>query len=143
MILVSSNNNNARIIILVFLLLSLIFIATILFMISPPWHVLVFVSIFVVFFYCITLKFYFLDWDVLVGDNKIVFKNVFKSCTFESRNSFVIKHVVFLSFFYSIYYIQIENQRFFFFYKKGPFLALNTKSVTNEIKKIINNNIDN
>ena len=141
MVLISSNTKNARIELLAFAVLSLIFIATILFMINPPLIILVYISLIFSSLYFFSLKFYFLDWDILVGDNKIILNNIFRTCAFTSTTPYKIKGKFFLSLFYSIYCIKIESKNFYFFYKRDSVLTFNTNDVVIEIENKINRNI--
>lgn len=134
MVLISSNTKNARIALLAFAVLSLIFIATILFMINPPLIILIYISL-------IFSSLYFLDWDILVGDNKIILNNIFRTCAFTSTTPYKIKGKFFLSLFYSIYCIKIESKNFYFFYKRDSVLTFNTNDVVIEIENKINRNI--
>lgn len=138
MYLVSGNTKIARFVVLIMTIFSLGFIVIILEMINPSTLIWISIFLFFLLLFAFLLRFYFFDWDVYVGENKIELKNLFRTYTYENLNLYSVKHAGFFSIIYSIYRIQIGQKNFWFFYKKKSFFSINPNSITNEILREIN-----
>lgn len=139
---INANNKVARIAVLLLTLFGVLFFIIIIKSINPPSLILIILSLFFILLISIVLKFYFFDWDILVGNNKMIVENFFDGYSFEKGVTFGIKHFGFLSIFYSVYQLNINNKKFWFIYRRNSFLIFNPNSITSEIVEKIDRNIE-
>ncbi len=134
---INTNSKSARVGLLILILIGVLF-----FMLAIKGSYLSFNSIVLSFIFSVCgfaiFKFYFFDYDILVGDNKIVIESFFSNYSFKNGTSYTVKHFGILSLMYSVYKIVIGNKEFWFIYRKSSFFELNARD---KICKKIDENI--